>query len=146
MNINHEQVLVAQCVTEKLSHVRVDVSPITRELGMVIESAEAGDLLLSFELGEQYSQGNHVIQGGAVTMALDAGLAFSALSMIQDGQSVATLNMQTQFFRPVHPGKVWVRAKVDKPGRNIMFCSAHLIDQDDRVLATAQSPLQVINL
>ena len=146
MNINHEQVLVAKCVNEKLTSVRVDVSPITRELGMVIESAKAGDLLLSFELGEQYSQGNHVIQGGAVTMALDAGLAFSALSMIDEGQSVATLNMQTQFFKPVHHGKVRVKAKVDKPGRNIMFCSAQLIDQDHRVLATAQSPLQVINL
>ena len=146
MNINHEQGRVAKCVTETLTSFRVDVSPITRELGMVIESAKAGDLFLSFELGEQYSQGNHVIQGGAVTMALDAGLAFSALSMIDEGQSVATLNMQTQFFKPVHPGKVRVKAKVDKPGRNIMFCSAQLIDQDDRVLATAQSPLQVINL
>ena len=76
-------------------------------------------------------------------MALDTGLAYAALSSIEEGQTVITINMQTQFYRPILPGKQRVRAWVDKPGRTLLFCIAELVDDQDRVLARAESPLLI---
>lgn len=76
-------------------------------------------------------------------MALDTGLAYAALSATSEGQTLITVNMQTQFYRPIFPGKQRVRAWVDKPGRTLLFCIAELIDDQDRVLARAESPLLI---
>lgn len=146
VSVNLEQRLVADCVEQQLTDVEVSVAPIARLLKQRILNASKGQIELQFELGEQFTQGNNVIQGGAASMTLDAGLAFCGMTLISDQQSVVTLNMQTQYFRPVKPGRVWVSARVDKPGRQVLFCSAELRDEQGKVLATAESPLMVINL
>lgn len=146
MNSNEEQTLLAKVIKERLSNVEVTATPLSRLLNYVILKAESGRVDLELNLSEEFTQGNGVIQGGAASMALDTGLAYAALSAIEQGQTVITVNMQTQFYRPIYPGKQRIRAWVDKPGRKLLFCIAELIDADERVLARAESPLLVTTL
>jgi uncharacterized protein (TIGR00369 family) len=146
MNSNSEQALLAGMIENAQTNVPVTATPLSRLLDYVILSAEKGRVEMALTLSEQFTQGNGVIQGGAATMALDTGLAYAALSSLEAGQTVITVNMQTQFYRPVYPGRQRVRAWIDKPGRNLLFCIAELIDDEDRVLARAESPLLVTEL
>lgn len=146
MNSNAEQALLAGMIENAQTNVPVTATPLSRLLDYVILSAEKGRVEMALTLSEQFTQGNGVIQGGAATMALDTGLAYAALSSLEAGQTVITVNMQTQFYRPVYPGRQRVRAWIDKPGRNLLFCIAELIDDEDRVLARAESPLLVTEL
>lgn len=146
MNSNSEQALLAGMIENAQTNVPVTATPLSRLLDYVILSAEKGRVEMALTLSEQFTQGNGVIQGGAATMALDTGLAYAALSSLEAGQTVITVNMQTQFYRPVYPSRQRVRAWIDKPGRNLLFCIAELIDDEDRVLARAESPLLVTEL
>lgn len=146
MNSNAEQALLAGMIETDQTNVPVTATPLSQLLDYVILSAEKGRVEMALTLSEQFTQGNGVIQGGAATMALDTGLAYAALSSLEAGQTVITVNMQTQFYRPVYPGRQRVRAWIDKPGRKLLFCIAELIDSDDRVLARAESPLLVTEL
>ena len=146
MNSNAEQALLAGMIENAQTNVPVTATPLSQLLDYVIVSAEKGRVEIALTLTEQFTQGNGVIQGGAATMALDTGLAYAALSSLEAGQTVITVNMQTQFYRPVYPGRQRVRAWIDKPGRNLLFCIAELIDDEDRVLARAESPLLVTEL
>ena len=146
MNSNAEQSLLADMISNKLSNVPVSATPLSRLLDYIILSADAGRVEMELSLGDQFTQGNGVIQGGAATMALDTGLAYAALSLVERGQTVITVNMQTQFYRPILAGRQRIRAWVDKPGRKLLFCIAELIDGENRVLARAESPLLVSEL
>lgn len=143
MNSNAEQQLLAEMIRDGLTDVPVTATPLSKLLDYVILRAEKGAVELSLQLSDQFTQGNGVIQGGAASMALDTGLAYAALSSIEEGQTVITINMQTQFYRPILPGKQRVRAWVDKPGRTLLFCIAELVDEKERVLARAESPLLI---
>jgi acyl-CoA thioesterase len=146
MNSNKEQALLAEMIRSENTNVPVTATPLSALLGYVILTAQRGRVEMELTLSEQFTQGNGVIQGGAATMALDTGLAYAALSAIEQGQTVITVNMQTQFYRPIFPGRQRIRAWVDKPGRKLLFCIAELIDQEERVLARAESPLLVTSL
>ncbi len=146
MNSNAEQALLAEMIASGQTNVAVTATPLSKLLDYAILSAERGRVEMALTLTEQFTQGNGVIQGGAATMALDTGLAYAALSSLETGQTVITVNMQTQFYRPVYPGRQRVRAWIDKPGRKLLFCIAELIDNEDRVLARAESPLLVTKL
>lgn len=143
MNSNAEQQLLAAMIRDGLTDVPVTATPLSKLLDYVILRAERGAVELSLQLSDQFTQGNGVIQGGAASMALDTGLAYAALSSIEEGQTVITINMQTQFYRPILPGKQRVRAWIDKPGRTLLFCIAELVDEKERVLARAESPLLI---
>lgn len=146
MNSNAEQSLLADMISNKLSNVTVSATPLSKLLEYMILSADKGRVEMELSLGEQFTQGNGVIQGGAATMALDTGLAYAALTVVETGQTVITVNMQTQFYRPILAGRQRIRAWVDKPGRKLLFCIAELIDAQNRVLARAESPLLVSQL
>ena len=146
MNSNAEQTLLAEMIERGLTHVPVTATPLSQLLNYVIVSAEKGRVEIALTLTEQFTQGNGVIQGGAATMALDTGLAYAALSSLEAGQTVITVNLQAQFYRPVYPGRQKVRAWVEKPGRKLLFCIAELVDAEDQVLARAESPLLVTSL
>ena len=143
MNSNKEQALLAEMIRSKNTNVPVTATPLSALLDYVILTAQRGRVEMELTLSEHFTQGNGVIQGGAASMALDTGLAYAALSSIEQGQTVITVNMQTQFYRPIYPGRQRIRAWVDKPGIKLLFCIAELIDQDERVLARAESPLLV---
>lgn len=146
MNSNAEQTLLAGMIANGLTNVPVTATRLSQLLNYTILHAETGRVEMALTLSEQFTQGNGVIQGGAATMALDTGLAYAALSSLEAGQTVITVNMQTQFYRPVCPGRQRVRAWIDKPGRKLLFCIAELVDDEDRVLARAESPLLVTEL
>ncbi|MGB1091209.1 MAG: PaaI family thioesterase [Oceanobacter sp.] len=136
--------LIHQCINEGLSNIPVVGSGISDVLKQVIVSAKPGEVELEFTPGKEFIQGNGVLQGGALAMLLDAALAYSGLSMVEPTHTVVSLNIHAQFFRPAHPGTLRAKARVDKPGRSVMFSSAELIGPDGKVLATAESPLMVL--
>ncbi|WP_221794297.1 PaaI family thioesterase [Oceanobacter mangrovi] len=144
--INPDWHLLDKCIKEQLTMQPATGSNITQTLKQYIVEAHSGEVVLQFELGDEYTQGNGVLQGGSLSMLLDMGLAFSALTMVAEGQSISTINLQLQFLRPAFCGRLIVRAKVKKPGRKVMFCEASLEDAEGKVLATAESPLLVIDL
>ena len=145
-NSNAEQTLLVEMIESGQTHVPVTATPLSQLLDYVIVSAEKGRVEIALTLTEQFTQGNGVIQGGAATMALDTGLAYAALSSLEAGQTVITVNLQAQFYRPVYPGRQKVRGWVEKPGRKLLFCIAELVDGEDQVLARAESPLLVASL
>lgn len=145
MIVNPDQALIADCIANQRSHVAVTHSAVGSQIHQVIIRAETGRVVTQFEYGEQYTQGNGVVQGGAACMAIDAGLAFCALSVVEHGQSVASLNLDVQFLNPIRPDKVEVHARVEKAGKSILFASAELM-ADNTVLARASTTFKVFTL
>lgn len=142
--VNPDQILLADCVKNQRRNVPATDSHVGAHIPPMIISAEEGKVVLQFDLEQKFAQPNGGIQGGIACVALDTGLAFCGLTLVEQGQSVISLNLDTRFLRPIPVGKALVYADVDAGGKSIIFCSATL-KSGNETLAKASSTLKVIN-
>lgn len=142
---NPDILLLQQAMLAQQTNIPIpaSINPLAGHLDSHIESAKKGKVSLTFTISDQYTQGNGVIQGGALTMLLDYGLAFAGMSCVSDGKNVTTTSMTSNFMRPALPGKYRVVGEVVKPGRTMIYAQAELYDGNDKLVATANSPLLV---
>ena len=143
--VNPDLVALHSVIEDGLTNVSLDVNPLAVHLNTRIQSASKGKVSMSFELPDQYIQGNGVVQGGALAMMLDFGLAFAGLSQVNLQQNLSTTNMNISYMRPGFPGAYRVEAEVEKAGRSMIFARAQLFDANDKLVASANSPLMVLN-
>jgi uncharacterized protein (TIGR00369 family) len=79
-----------------------------------------------------------MMQGGFITAALDN--TFGPLSYLAAGKPCVTLDITTQFIRPVKAGdELTVRATVISRGRNALYMKAQAFNRKGKLVATAGS-------
>jgi uncharacterized protein (TIGR00369 family) len=125
---------------------RFNTSPFGMALGLKIIDVEPELVRLEFSPDESFLQGGNVLQGGVVTSMLDFSMAFSCLVPIADNQSVATTSLSLNFLRPALAGKYVAEGRVQKLGRQVAFSEAKLFNEQQKLVATATSSLQILTL
>lgn len=75
---------------------------------------------------------------GQVVMALaDTLLVFPALAMLGEHREMATLNLSTEFLRPIHDGEIRIVAQVLKLGRTAIRGRVDIYDEAGKLCATS---------
>jgi uncharacterized protein (TIGR00369 family) len=119
-------------------------SPLAQQFDMCLVSASRGRIDARFEIGSEFTQGGGVIQGGIVAAMLDFGLAFAALSVLDIGRTAVTTSLTVNYLRPAQKGSYRVEGQLDKQGRTLIYASARLFCDQDRLVATATSPMAIV--
>lgn len=143
---NPDRVFIEHFIKEELSHVPITNFPLATKFGMTLETASVGSVALSFSVDESFTQGGQVIQGGIVATLLDFGLGYAAMSTLPAQKSIATASLNIDYLRAAPAGNYRVEAKVIKKGKSVIFAKADLLTTQGNIVATASSPLMVINL
>jgi uncharacterized protein (TIGR00369 family) len=141
---NPERILAARAVAEGLTDVPVDTNPAFRDLGTRLLRADRDGVVMSFDLGERFVQGNGVVHGGTLSAALDSAMAFAVIATLAPGEWTATASMTVNFFASVAPGPCRVEATVEKRGRSLAFTRAALHDTDGRTAAVATATFALL--
>ncbi len=144
--MNPDKVAIDYFIQNKCSELVLSDNPLAESLNVVLVKASRGEIELSFDVSEKFTQGGGVIQGGVLAIMIDFGLAFSALSVIETSQSVATASININYYKAAYTGRYRVKANVDKQGRKIIFSTASLLNEAGDIVASASSPLVVVNL
>ncbi|MGE5386114.1 MAG: PaaI family thioesterase [Betaproteobacteria bacterium] len=139
-----ERALMRDIITRGLTEVPVTTNPLAIAVGMTIVEASKGRVRARFSVGEAFTQGNGVVQGGIVSALLDFGMAFAAFSSIPAGATIATVAQTTNFFRAARAGTLIVEATLEKTGRTMINARATLTGPDGKTLATATAPIAVL--
>jgi len=81
------------------------------------------------------------VQGGFLAAVLDSAMGASAVTVVGDRRvTVANTEMKVTFLRSAKEGDLLTCvATVLKPGNVISFLEATIVDDDDRLIATASS-------
>jgi uncharacterized protein (TIGR00369 family) len=141
---NPDRVIVAEAIRWSLTDVPVHANPVAESMRMILVSAERGRVRLRFDIDQRFTQGDGVIQGGIVTAMLDFGMAFAGLSVVDEGESVATVGINVNFLRVSAPGRFEVEARLEKVGRRMVFARADLMREDGEPVASASAPLTIL--
>jgi len=143
---NPDRLFVRAFIDERQSPRRLVGSPLADKFEITLLEAEEGRVVLGAEVDASFTQGGGVLQGGVVSTLLDFGLGLSSLSILDAPQTVATTSMTTDFLRSALPGRYRVEAEVVKKGKKVVFAKAQLVSERGDLVATASSPLIVVDL
>jgi uncharacterized protein (TIGR00369 family) len=115
--------------------------PVFETLGIKLLELEKGRSRLQYTATRQFYHGGDVIQGGIITAALDAAIAFAALAGLPMRSQLATTNINVNFLRAVVAGEYFVDGKILKFGKRAIFAESALYDSNGTLCATATSTL-----
>jgi len=139
-----ERIVVRRAIDEQIRDLPVTTNPLAVSLGMRILEARNGYVKMAYTVGEAFTQGNGVVQGGIVSAMLDFAMVFAAFSMTPAGTTVATISLTTNYFRPARTGELTVEAELEKVGRTMVNARATISDPEQRLVASSSAPIAVI--
>ena len=137
---NPDRLAVAKAIAT-MSGGEVHTSPLLTALSCEILAARLENISLRFCPSKAHVQGGGVVAGGIIATMLDFALAFAALTTCDAGETGASVGLNVQFLKPVHPGPVVATGWLTTNGFKIAQAQAELRDPEGTVLATAQSAL-----
>lgn len=85
------------------------------------------------------------LHGGIVCDINDAAMGMSCASLLEEGESFTTLEIKTNFFRPVVDGLVEARAKVVNGGKTVVYLECDLVSiPGDKLIAKSTSTCMIL--
>ena len=145
--MNPDQALLKRFLAAPATPLAID----SNRLGTVLRAkllARKGDSLqIAFEPGQEFLQGNGVVQGGIVTTMLDMTAAFAVLATLPYDRTAATASLTVSFLSAVRPGPLLATGLVERAGRRLIFARAQLEGAPDgALLATASVVMSVLEM
>ena len=91
-----------------------------------------------------YKDGDETTHPGAYTIILDTVFGFSVFAKIQQPKAIATINLKTDYLRPIEIGsKVICSAECHAVNGNIARTRGDIFDYDGRPLASATGAFMI---
>lgn len=109
-----------------------------RELGLAVESAREGELVLRLPYSDQIigNPDTGVIHGGAITTLMDTASGSVIMCALDEFELCPTLDLRVDYMRPAEPHRpVFARAETYKITRNIIFTRCEAFQDSGETIA-----------
>lgn len=119
--------------------VPVEDPPVAKLLGIEIAAVGAGTSTLFLKVDERFHNPMGSLHGGILGDLADLAMGIAVISTLSREESFTTLEMKTNFLRPVFSGRVRAVGRVGHRGKTIAYAEAEIVNEDGRVVAKASS-------
>ncbi len=120
------------------------VNPLFAFLNISIERLDAANVALSLTVNEEYVQGAGVLAGGLQATLLDEAMAHAVISVLNQGEGTATIEMSVRYFKAVKKGdQLRAEARITQRGKRVIQAEASAF-VDGMVTAKAAASFSVI--
>ena len=113
--------------------------PVAELVGLDILSAADGEAVFVLDVDERHENPMGFVQGGIICVLADAAMGFAFVTTLADGESFTTVEMKTNFLRPVASGRLTATGRMLNRGRTLGLAEAHVRDEEGRLIAHATS-------
>jgi len=137
-------------MTAKLERIRKLIASgqppmaIAALLGFSIKSVEAGEAVIELEIRKDHTNTMGTLHGGVVCTIADTAMGVAFYTMLEADESLATLELKINYLKPVWSGKLLARGKVIKKGKSTGFVECRVVDENDQLVAHANSTFMVL--
>lgn len=80
-----------------------------------------------------------MLHGGVTATFIDTAMGATAVQALGEETSAVTIDLQVHFLSPGKNGWLYTRTKVVKQGRTIITMESKVVDEQDKLIATASS-------
>lgn len=113
--------------------------PIARLMGMELVDIRPGEAEISLAMHNDFRQPHGLLHGGVTATLIDTAMAFAIRTRISETEKTATIDLTIHFIRPHISGKITCIARTVRAGRRIFTVSADVVNEDNKLIATAVS-------
>ena len=82
--------------------------------------------------------------GGVLFTLMDTTMAWAVQSVIEEGYTLATINLDIQYTRQARGDSFACCASITSQGNLIVYAKADILDKDSRIIATGQGCFRII--
>jgi acyl-CoA thioesterase len=118
--------------------------PLRGFLGMTLGGDEPGLGTATVDIDERHHNPNGVVHGAVLFALVDTAMGKATMSVLDEGNYCASVEVSLRFIRPVNSGRVTAAATVLKRGRHLVHLDARIHDADERLIATADGTFAVM--
>ena len=116
--------------------------PFVGHLGIEVEAIGDGTARLSVQLKPELTNSFASAHGGVIMSLMDVGLCTAARSQHPDSIGIITIDLAFSFIG-AGKGRLFVDARVLKPGRNTVFTEGEVRNEDGSLVAKAIGTVRV---
>ena len=133
-------------VLQAMARGELPAPPVIATLGFSLDTVEPGRVVFSFAPEEFHYNPIGSVHGGVYATLLDSATGCAVHSMLPAGVGYTSLDLTVKFLRAitVDTGRVRCTGTVTHLGGRTALAEARLVDEADRLLATAISSILVI--
>ena len=113
--------------------------PVADLVGMRLTSMEPGRATFELDAEPRHSSPLGTLQGGILCVLADGAMGAAYVSLLDDGESFATVELKMNFLKPVWKGRVVAAAEVIKAGRTIGLVECRITDDRGSLVAHSTS-------
>lgn len=118
--------------------------PICELLGMKILAVETGKASVQLIVTVKHYNPVGTMHGGIYCDLADMAMGLAFMTTLENGQSLATVELKMNYFRPVTGGTVRADASVLHRGKSTGFIECDIVDEQGRLVARSSSTCMVI--
>jgi uncharacterized protein (TIGR00369 family) len=113
-------------------------------IGMRMVAAEPGRVTFELDVGPQHTSPPGNLHGGILCDLADGAMGCAVVSLLEDGQSFATVELKINFLKPVWEGTLTAVGRVLKAGRTLTLCECRVTDAGGSLVAFATSTCMTV--
>jgi len=113
--------------------------PVAELIGMELESAGAGECVMTLEATERHENPMGTLHGGILCDLVDGAMGMAFFSTLEEGESFTTLELKINYLRPFWTGRLVAKGRVVSRGRTVGMTECDVEDVDGRLIARASS-------
>jgi uncharacterized protein (TIGR00369 family) len=115
----------------------IDGPPVAKLLDMRMTEIDAGRAVFELDAGPQHASPLGTVHGGIICDVADAALGCAHASLLEEGETFATIELKINFLKPVWAGRLTAVGTVVKAGRTIGLTECRVTDGQGSLVAFA---------
>jgi uncharacterized protein (TIGR00369 family) len=119
--------------------------PISKTLGF--DLVEIGDRTATVEMQTDvkvHANPMGVVHGGVLGDLADAAISLAHLTTLEEGESLTSVDLRINFFRPVWNEKIRAIAKAVHSGKTISYYTCDVLKSDGKLAATVTGSMMTL--
>ncbi len=113
--------------------------PYLKLIGMELVDLKTGEAIVKLQMRDELRQPHGLLHGGATASVIDTAMAFAVVTRLAENEKASTVDLTVHYLRPVTTGAIVCTAKVVKVGKRLLTVSAEVLDDKEKLIATALS-------
>lgn len=120
--------------------------PLAEFCNLEIDEIERGHAVGTVRLDlDRHTNPHGVLHGGVLFTAVDTTMGVATQSVLELGQTCATIELQVRFFRPMVAGTLRADTQVVNQGRKVVHLLSRVSDGDGRQVALGVGSFAVLD-
>ncbi len=113
--------------------------PYLKLIGMELVDLKMGEAIVRLQMRDELRQPHGLLHGGATASVIDTAMAFAVVTRLAENEKASTVDLTVHYLRPVTTGAIVCTAKVVKAGKRLLTVSAEVVNDEEKLIATALS-------